>query len=831
MRPQDIKILGVTVTYNNEDKIPYVMPYYERIGIDKLVVYDNGSTDRTVEMLSKYPFVEIRSYTTERYDEGLILKFKTEIQNEFKGQYHWCISTYFDEVFYSDRDFREVLYEKMCEGKTYFLKTGLNIFSRTFPPTDNGKLIHENVGRGSLWTSDDGIIGVYGNKVELFNMNKVYVRYHMGGCHECQIFGEDSPFEDDIAFFHLKFIDFDFIVKSNELYRQRTEGTDIICYDYFAKNMEKVYQLMEKRAISIEEYMNTPMHYLMPQQVVFLINEADKEMQKRYIDAIKEASDSGPVQQYGILFYGVSDENYDEIWYYGRHLGLLIMNHSHTDNGRDAVRGFGGMFGTTLKPEPWIAQIGDVRILTPSFFRHFEKLLIESHKKGVRDVSTNGIRFIKYNRFIEGNQPSTLGCYMIVRDEEQTIKNCLDSIINICDEIVIVDTGCIDKTMDIARAYGDKIKTYEFKWINDFAAARNFAMSKVSTDYSFTTDADEIFSPRLRETIIKLKERNFNGLDSVDIYLLNHNGTDVPNYYVGGRQIVKNYPSNIWKYKIHEKLYFRRNTFTTIDLFSGYILHKHNTTKSSTSNYNKYAEWYYKDLNMGDNYVLSKENGAHYFYYLFYTLRWMDELRSRQYLKELYNKDRIISYTEDQRANMYPSFISFEELFVFELLNNSTDASYMAAMSEHINENFPKYLLLHRACEIDKNVLSQTNWINLSFISYNYGLIDEFITTTEESHKRFPNNSTIKYNMEFINNTVRPIYNSNLLILASDGLYVESTKNYYSHMFKKAENNFYGNYDYQIDLGDTGQLTREQAFHEYTELMFGRESKIKKIGG
>ena len=85
--------------------------------------------------------------------------------------------------------------------------------------------------------------------------------------------------------------------------------------------------------------------------------------------------------------------------------------------------------------------------------------------------------------------------------------------------------------------------------------------------------------------------------------------------------------------------------------------------------------------------------------------------------------------------------------------------------------------------------------------------------------------------MEFINNTVRPIYNSNLLILASDGLYVESTKNYYSHMFKKAENNFYGNYDYQIDLGNTGQLTREQAFHEYTELMFGRESKIKKIGG
>jgi glycosyltransferase involved in cell wall biosynthesis len=123
MRPQDIKILGVTVTYNNEDKIPYVMPYYQRMGIDKLIVYDNDSTDRTVEMLSKYPFVEIRSYHTEQYSEDMVLKFKTDVQDEFRGLYDWCVSTYFDEVFYTERNFKEVLYEKMCDGKTVFMKT------------------------------------------------------------------------------------------------------------------------------------------------------------------------------------------------------------------------------------------------------------------------------------------------------------------------------------------------------------------------------------------------------------------------------------------------------------------------------------------------------------------------------------------------------------------------------------------------------------------------------------------------------------------------------------------------------------------------------------
>jgi len=81
MTAKDIKILGVTFTYNNEDKIPYVMPYYERMGIDKLVVYDNGSTDRTVEMLSNYPFVEIRSYKT---DGNRPIK-QSEAFNEFEN--------------------------------------------------------------------------------------------------------------------------------------------------------------------------------------------------------------------------------------------------------------------------------------------------------------------------------------------------------------------------------------------------------------------------------------------------------------------------------------------------------------------------------------------------------------------------------------------------------------------------------------------------------------------------------------------------------------------------------------------------------------------------
>lgn len=64
-----MKLYGVTTTYNNENYVPFVMKYAEEFGYDKLIVYDNGSTDRTVEMLKKYPFVEVREYSTEIFTE------------------------------------------------------------------------------------------------------------------------------------------------------------------------------------------------------------------------------------------------------------------------------------------------------------------------------------------------------------------------------------------------------------------------------------------------------------------------------------------------------------------------------------------------------------------------------------------------------------------------------------------------------------------------------------------------------------------------------------------------------------------------------------------
>lgn len=90
---------------------------------------------------------------------------------------------------------------------------------------------------------------------------------------------------------------------------------------------------------------------------------------------------------------------------------------------------------------------------------------------------------------------------MIVKNEEATLGRCLESVQQIVDEIIIVDTGSEDKTKEIAQQYDAKI--YDFKWCNDFSAARNFALSKATGDIRLVLDADEYVIAGTKEDIIE----------------------------------------------------------------------------------------------------------------------------------------------------------------------------------------------------------------------------------------------------------------------------------------------------------------------------------------
>ncbi|MFC1555362.1 glycosyltransferase, partial [candidate division KSB1 bacterium] len=82
---------------------------------------------------------------------------------------------------------------------------------------------------------------------------------------------------------------------------------------------------------------------------------------------------------------------------------------------------------------------------------------------------------------------------MIVKNEENTLPVCLDSVKELVDEIVVVDTGSEDDTVKIAEKYGAVIK--HFEWIDDFSAARNESLKYASGDWILYLDADERISP------------------------------------------------------------------------------------------------------------------------------------------------------------------------------------------------------------------------------------------------------------------------------------------------------------------------------------------------
>ncbi len=86
----------------------------------------------------------------------------------------------------------------------------------------------------------------------------------------------------------------------------------------------------------------------------------------------------------------------------------------------------------------------------------------------------------------------TVSAAIIVKDEERCIKRCLDSVLPVFDEIVVVDTGSTDKTIAILESIQDpKVNIYKINWKNDFAKARNFALKKVNSEWVFFIDADE----------------------------------------------------------------------------------------------------------------------------------------------------------------------------------------------------------------------------------------------------------------------------------------------------------------------------------------------------
>lgn len=95
----------------------------------------------------------------------------------------------------------------------------------------------------------------------------------------------------------------------------------------------------------------------------------------------------------------------------------------------------------------------------------------------------------------------TLGATLIVLNEEKYIERAITNLLPMCKEIIIVDGGSTDRTMEVSKKYDCKI--IENKFAFDFSAQRNFALRQSSCDWVVTVDADEYFTGK---AISKIKD-------------------------------------------------------------------------------------------------------------------------------------------------------------------------------------------------------------------------------------------------------------------------------------------------------------------------------------
>ena len=162
---------------------------------------------------------------------------------------------------------------------------------------------------------------------------------------------------------------------------------------------------------------------------------------------------------------------------------------------------------------------------------------------------------------------------MIVKNEENTLERCLTSVNDIVDEIIIVDTGSTDKTKDIARKFTDRI--FDFVWIDDFAAARNFSFSQASMDYIMWLDADDVLLPEDRQKLCQLKQSLDPSLDAVSMqYHCDFDDYGKVTLSVRRIRIVKRSANFQWHGAVHEDLSVKGNLVDSSIAVTHKQLHK-----------------------------------------------------------------------------------------------------------------------------------------------------------------------------------------------------------------------------------------------------------------
>lgn len=202
-----------TFLYNEEKMLPYFLKHYSQY-VNKIVVYDNNSTDSSIQILNDWKDceIEIRECNTDnRYDEQTLINLKNNCWKECDSDY--VIVCDVDELLYHPD---LIGFIKRQEYVDYYTPTGYHMLSDEIP-TDYTKQIYDIV--------KDGTPDFQYNKNVLFKREKVTETNYSPGAHGSSFQGRDRLIncsDVELKLLHYKWLSPEYVVNKHEHYAQRT---------------------------------------------------------------------------------------------------------------------------------------------------------------------------------------------------------------------------------------------------------------------------------------------------------------------------------------------------------------------------------------------------------------------------------------------------------------------------------------------------------------------------------------------------------------------------------------------------------------------------------
>lgn len=282
-------------------------------------------------------------------------------------------------------------------------------------------------------------------------------------------------------------------------------------------------------------------------------------------------------------------------------------------------------------------------------------------------------------------EKNSISACMIVKNEEKHIEKCLKSLVNQVDEIVIIDTGSTDKTIEISKQYTQKI--YKIRWENNFSKARNYSIKFALKKYILIIDADEFLDEKINiKEILNTK--------NADLYKvkINNELSNGGSYSHFAYRIFKNSIGLKFENALHEQLDLKNNQYTIDELpifitHTGY-LHETQIEKRKNERNIKILkedilreENDYNTYNLGREYLISGEYNLAY--KLFET---SCKLNSQSlFMPDLLNKKAICLIEMNKKDEFYSLIESFIENFP-----NETELYYTAGNGYLVFKDYKK---------------------------------------------------------------------------------------------------------------------------------------------